>query len=92
MVLPNVVNITPPPSASSAERELLKSGLNLAIADLTGAISGVEEAKAIRIRTEVGDWFASGTNEPGSFVWLCDLLQLGPDTVRRQLFNQGNAA
>ncbi len=86
MGLPNFVNITPLPSASSPERELLKSVLNLAIADLTGVkISDVKQAEAIRIRAEVRDWFASMTDERGSFMWLCDLLQLDPDTVRRQL-------
>ncbi len=89
MGLPNIVNITPPPSASSAERELLKSVLNLAIADLTGAtISDVKQAEAVRIRAEVRDWFASSINEPSSFMWLCNLLQLNPDAVQRQLQNR----
>lgn len=40
-------------------------------------------ARAVRQGAE--DWIADDENEPRRFVWVCDLLDLDPDAVRRSV-------
>lgn len=42
-------------------------------------------AAARKARREAIAWIADGSTAKGSFMWVCDLLGLEPDAVRRAL-------
>ncbi len=34
------------------------------------------------------EWIKGKSEEPGSFIWVCDLLDLQPSAVRREIFGR----
>lgn len=34
------------------------------------------------------EWIKSDSEEPGSFIWVCELLELSPSAVRREIFGR----
>ena len=36
-------------------------------------------------RSEVGDFFLSGTKRPYGFLWICDHLDVDPEKIRMEL-------
>lgn len=59
-----------------SERELWSAVLGQAIEDLTDSRAGSEGYSA-RL------WFESDNHEPGSFLWICDHLELEASSIRR---------
>jgi hypothetical protein len=68
------------PPAMIEERRLWLAVLELAIMDLRNR----KERPALRYLTEL--WFTSNNHKPGSFLWVCDSLNLDPSWLRRRLF------
>jgi hypothetical protein len=64
--------------AATYERGLWAAVLQLAADDLTSANA--------RLRRLAGVWFASTKHGPGSFLWICDHLEINASLVRRRLF------
>ena len=58
------------------ERQLWAAVLGLALEDLEGTNTG-NRARA---------WFASDYYEPGSFLWICDHLELDALAIRHRAF------
>ena len=34
------------------------------------------------------DWINSASESPGGFIWVCELLDLSPSAVRREIFGR----
>ena len=34
------------------------------------------------------DWITGNSESPGSFIWVCDLLDLSPSAVRREIIGR----
>ena len=60
------------------ERGLWAAVLQLATDDLTSA-----DARLCRLARA---WFESTKHGPGSFLWICDHLEINPTWLRRQVF------
>jgi hypothetical protein len=67
-----------------SERRLWVAVLEQAIIDLSGP-NGVRGGERRRLRTFSRLWFTSDNDQPGSFLWVCESLQLDPSWVRNQL-------
>jgi hypothetical protein len=63
------------------ERDLWAAVLGLAFEDLRDTKTGY--------RTRL--WFASDTYEPGSFLWICDHLEIDATSIRREALGRGEA-
>jgi hypothetical protein len=60
------------------ERGLWATVLQLAVADLTSANP--------RLWRPARAWFESTKHGPGSFIWICDHLEINASWIRRQVF------
>jgi hypothetical protein len=60
-----------------SERHLWAAVLDQAIEDLTD--------RRIRDEVNVKAWFTSNEYVPGSFLWICDQLDLDASTIRRRV-------
>jgi hypothetical protein len=72
-------------SATSSERDLWSAVLGLAIDDLRDGRMGAGELHFTRL------WFASNSCEPGSFLWICDHLDLKAGLIRYKAFGHSAA-
>jgi hypothetical protein len=63
--------------AMQNERELWTAVLGLAIEDLKDGRTGAGALHCTRL------WFVSDDYEPGSFLWICDHLELDASAIRR---------
>jgi hypothetical protein len=61
-----------------SERHLWAAVLDLAMEDLTD--------RRIRDEVNVRGWFTSNEYVPGSFLWICDHLELDASTIRRRVW------
>jgi hypothetical protein len=68
------------------EHYLLCAVLERAALDAIG-INGCESNRRhrARIRSEACAWFSSPTFEPGSFRWVCQMLDVDPGAVRHAI-------
>lgn len=69
--------------ATTDERGLWAAVLQLAADDLTSADA--------RLRRLAQAWFDSTKHGPGSFLWICDHLEINASWLRRQVFETGRA-
>jgi hypothetical protein len=60
----------------SSERDLWAAVLTQAIQDLMDSRTDTELLNSTRL------WFVSDDYEPGSFLWICDSLELEPTLIR----------
>ena len=63
-----------------------------ALALLEGALTDLRQKVPVnhpgtrqRAATEARLWFRSASREPGSFAWVCEILDLNPELMRRRL-------
>jgi hypothetical protein len=61
----------------SGERHLWSAVLGLAIGDVRGSRASPGALDSTRL------WFQSDVYEPGSFLWICDHLNLNATSIRR---------
>jgi hypothetical protein len=61
----------------SSERHLWAAVLGLAFDDLRDKRTGTACLQTTRL------WLASNISEPGSFLWICDYLELDAESIRR---------
>jgi len=66
--------------------ELWREVLNRAIYDLHGEDPCTELTRCRYLRANALAWFSSRSYEPGSFLWVCDILGLEASAVRREVF------
>jgi hypothetical protein len=64
------------------ERELWVNVLLQATLDVAGKGNGDQRAQ---LQQSTRAWFASNQKTPGSFLWVCDRLELNPEWIRRGL-------
>ena len=65
-------------------RRLWGAVLIQAIKDLAG-FSTDDEQERRRLQHYAALWFASDSQDPGSFIWICDGLRLSPSWIRRRI-------
>jgi hypothetical protein len=68
-----------------SERHLWSAVLGQAIEDLTDSRTGAGALHFTRL------WFASDNCEPGSFLWICDHLELDAKSIRREALGRRRA-
>jgi hypothetical protein len=56
---------------------------------LTGSFI-TDKREKIQIKNDAKNWFLSDKETPFSFLWVCDFLELCPNTIR-QVASEGNA-
>lgn len=69
-----------------AEKALWGAVLVQAVDDLTGANIGEPRYVWPRLRHFARLWFESDSYELGSLSWICDLIEVDPERLRRRLF------
>jgi hypothetical protein len=68
-----------------AEKLLWRAVLNQAVIDFAspGYIYGVDAAS---MQKSAAEWFLSPSRSLGSFLFICDILDINPEWFRKQLF------
>ncbi|MGH7870609.1 MAG: hypothetical protein ACREQO_00165 [Candidatus Binatia bacterium] len=69
------------------ERTLLVAVLERATLDAYGLVTAVSGNSKARTRTEARAWIAAESDEPWSFIWVCDLLGISFSSLRRALLH-----
>ena len=67
------------------ERRLWAGVLIQAIRDLAGYIVVPNQRERARVQYFARLWFASDNRDVGSFLWVCDELELEPSWIRRRM-------
>jgi len=62
-------------------KNLWSAVLDRAMQDIKGIIPGSEKYREKKIIKEAEDWFGSDDRDIGSFLWVCEILDLQPDKV-----------
>lgn len=72
-----------------SERQLWAAALLNALRDSIGRglVNDGKVAKTLSER-DAKEWFASNAYYVGSFKWICELLELEPDNIRRKIENE----
>ena len=68
------------------ERRLWAGVLIQAVKDLAGYIVVPNKRERARVQYFARLWFASDNRHVGSFLWICDELELEPSWIRRKMF------
>ena len=81
-----------PTFQGTPEQELWNAVLQMAHADLWRRVPPhaqyrYEDAKVRKVKDEITQWFRSGDDGEGSFLWICLQLGLEPSYVRRMAFS-----
>jgi hypothetical protein len=68
-----------------AEKVLWRAVLNQAVIDFAspGYVYGLDAAS---MQKSAADWFVSANRSLGSFLFICDILDINPEWFRKQLF------
>jgi hypothetical protein len=77
---------------SSPEVSLWMMVLNQAALDLFEIRSGCSRGTRQVLTRAARGWFNSEKSDPGSFVWVCAVLDLDASTLRRKVFALDRAA
>ena len=73
------------------ERNLAFAIILQALRDFFGRGSnGYNDEERLLWEKDAAEWFRSKENNPGSFVWCCDILAWNPIKARRFLMNKKN--
>lgn len=75
----------------SPEMVLWSRVLLQAIWDLAGIKLKVQKSEAPRLQRRTRAWFLATKDSPGSFIWICNTLQLDPDAVRDRVLARSTA-
>ena len=69
----------------TAEKILWRAVLNQAVIDFAspGYVYGLDPAS---VQRSAGEWFLSGSGSLGSFLFICEILNINPAWFRKQLF------
>jgi hypothetical protein len=70
------------------ERRLWAGVLVQAIRDCVGYIAAPNKRERARVQYFARLWFADDNREVGSFLWVCDQLELEPSWIRRRMAAQ----
>ena len=68
------------------ERGLWAGVLIQAVKDLAGYGRVYKQRERARVQYFARLWFADDNREVGSFLWICDELELEPSWIRRKMF------
>jgi len=68
------------------ERRLWAGVLIQAIRDLAGYIVVPNKRERARLQYHARVWFTSDNRDVGSFLWVCDQIELEPPWIRRKKF------
>lgn len=69
------------------EKALLVAIIIQAVQDMRGAAAGVHRGYKPAIQREARQWLMSERRGGGSFVWICETLDLSASWLRRELLN-----
>jgi hypothetical protein len=70
------------------ERRLWAAVLIQAIKDLTGHGRVYKQPERAQVQYFARLWFADDNREVGSFLWICDQLEVEPSWIRRRMVAQ----
>jgi len=73
----------PPREVWEPEQALLLTLLRQALFEARGVIIGADQVSRPRIQAEATLWIQSHRGDAWSFVWVCHMLQVDPDYIRR---------
>jgi hypothetical protein len=62
-----------------------------AIWDVAGIKLKLPKSEVPRLQRTTRAWFLSVTDSPGSFIWVCHILSLDPNAVRRRVLTKPRA-
>jgi hypothetical protein len=68
------------------ERGLWAGVLIQAVKDLAGYGRVYKQRERARVQYHARLWFTSDNRDVGSFLWICDELELEPSWIRRKMF------
>ena len=68
---------------NESERRVWAGCLLTSLRDLVGKLPGVHKERHQDVILEVREWFASDEWAVGSFVFICELFDLEPRSVRK---------
>jgi len=76
----------------SAEKQLWEAVIEDAINCVRGEGKGFSSANHQRLQMEKDKiWFLSSSDSPGSFRWVCAVLEVDPGAILKKLKNIGGA-
>jgi hypothetical protein len=81
------ISIDSPSSAQTPEHALWQSVLWIAIEDARGKVKMIQRHQKEILRRDAMAWLNSPKRDVGDFLWICDLLNLSPQKVRRAIFS-----
>ena len=73
------------------EKRLWAAVLLQAAKDVSGFTYVYSESQRSMIQRSARAWFASNYYETGSYLWICDLLELEPSWIRRRMIRVLNS-
>jgi hypothetical protein len=59
-----------------------------AIWDVAGIKLKLPKSEVPRLQRTTRAWFSSVSDSPGSFIWICHILSLDPNAVRRRVLTK----
>lgn len=70
------------------ERRLWAGVLIQAVKDLAGYSLGLNKRERAGVQYHARVWFTSDNRDVGSFLWVCDQLEVEPSWIRRRMAAQ----
>jgi hypothetical protein len=62
-----------------------------AIWDVAGIKLKLPKSEVPRLQRTTRAWFSSVSDSPGSFIWVCHILSLDPNAVRKRVLTKPTA-
>ena len=80
-----VINLDVAPCQESPELALWRGVLRLAITDYRGQLFALSRHEKPHAQRRAQEWIFSTCTDPGSFLWVCELLDVNPQVVVSRL-------